>query len=452
MKLVGSGSGKIPYVTMLAILSISLVVNLPGLAISPIEGKLSEVFPHVSDLQIQLLEVLPNFVVIPFILLAGKICTQKNQMFILAIGLGLYALTGVLYFFADSMAELILLGCVLGIGCGLVIPLAASLISQYFSGEARAKTLGLKSGVSNVTVIFATLFVGWIAEISWHLSFIVYMLPLIPLCLIPFMSPKFIKKYSQAPTAAEAAAAAAADSVPVSAHTAAASAADGKQPTAQTKDSDTERSAIVRLLDNRPLMMLAGVIALYIIVTYASIIVSYFLPFTMQHYRLDSGDVGVATAMFYLAASGAGFTLPYVKRTLGKRTIQGAILMIVIGLYLTAVFHSDITYILFTFVVGFGYGTIQPIIYDKTTDIAPDKAASTRYFAYLLTGNYIGIAIVPFVVDSMARLFNATADTNFAYILNGSVMVIVLLVALWRRKSFTFSINPAFLKHKDQSK
>lgn len=457
MKLVDSGSGKIPYITMLAILSISLVVNLPGLAISPIEGKLSEVFPHVSDLQIQLLEVLPNFVVIPFILLAGKICTEKNQMFILGLGLALYTLTGVLYFFADTMVELILLGCVLGVGCGLVIPLAASLISQYFSGEARAKTLGLKSGVSNVTVIFATLFVGWIAEISWHLSFIVYMLPLVPLCLIPFMNPNFIKKYSQAPTAAEAAAAAAADSVP---------ATDDKAKTDTKSDAKTDAAkaeaekkpddrpvehAIVRLLDNRSLMMLAGVIALYIVVTYASIIVSYFLPFTMQHYRLDSGEVGVATAMFYLAASGAGFTLPYVKRAFGERTIQAAILMIVVGLYLTAVFHSNLTYILFTFVVGFGYGTIQPIIYDKTTDIAPTKAASTRYFAYLLTGNYIGIAIVPFVVDTMARLFNATNNTNFSYILNGSVMVVVLLIAFWQRKSFTFSINPAFLKKNKKS-
>lgn len=439
MKLVDSGSGKIPYITMLAILSISLVVNLPGLAISPIEGKLSEVFPNVSDLQIQLLEVLPNFVVIPFILLAGKICTEKNQMFILGLGLALYTLTGVLYFFADTMVELILLGCVLGVGCGLVIPLAASLISQYFSGEARAKTLGLKSGVSNVTVIFATLFVGWIAEISWHLSFIVYMLPLIPLCLIPFMNPSFINKYRQQASAAQLAAVEAEDSVPAAVK--AASKTDDKRP---------EENAVVRLLDNKSLMMLAGVIALYIVVTYASIIVSYFLPFTMQHYRLDSGDVGVATAMFYLAASGAGFTLPYVKRTFGEKTIPAAIVMIILGLYLTAVFHSDITYVLFTFVVGFGYGTIQPIIYDKTTDIAPTKAASTRYFAYLLTGNYIGIAIVPFVVDTMARLFEATNNTNFSYILNGSVMVLVLIVALWKRKSFVFTINPAFLKKKSK--
>lgn len=422
MKLINSGSGKFPYISMLAILSISLVVNLPGLAISPIEGKLHEVFPNVTELQIQLLEVLPNFVVIPFILLAGKICTQKNQLFILGLGLAIYAVTGVLYFFADTMVELILLGCMLGIGCGLVIPLAASLISQYFSGEKRAQVLGLKSGVSNVTVIFATLFVGWMAEISWHLSFIVYMLPLLPLLLMPFMRDSFINKYSQPAAGASAAPAAV---VP-----------EAKPVTAT---SSQQRSWIKRFASNTPLRLLCGIIALYIVVTYASIIVSYFLPFTMQHYRLDSGQVGVATAMFYVAASGAGFTLPTIKRWLGDRTIHAAILMVMLGLYATAVFHHDVAYILFTFVVGFGYGIIQPILYDKTTIIAPDKASATRYFSYLLTGNYVGIAIVPFVVDGMAKIFNATADVNFSYILNGSVMAILLVIAFCCRRSFIFS-------------
>ena len=118
MKYVDSGCGKIPFISLVAILSISLTVNLPGLAISPILGKLDQVFSHVTELESQLLTVLPNLVTIPFILGSGKICTPKNQIFILGIGLAIYTLTGVLYFFADSMVELILLSCLLGVGCG----------------------------------------------------------------------------------------------------------------------------------------------------------------------------------------------------------------------------------------------------------------------------------------------------------------------------------------------
>ncbi len=79
-------------------------------------GKLNEVFKDVTELEMQLLTVLPNLVTIPFILCSGKICTPRNEMFILGIGLGIYTITGVLYFFATSMIQLILLSCLLGRG------------------------------------------------------------------------------------------------------------------------------------------------------------------------------------------------------------------------------------------------------------------------------------------------------------------------------------------------
>ena len=71
MKYIDSGAGKIPLITLIAILAISLTVNLPGLAISPIMGKLQTIFPHASEFEIQLLTVLPNLVILPFMLISG---------------------------------------------------------------------------------------------------------------------------------------------------------------------------------------------------------------------------------------------------------------------------------------------------------------------------------------------------------------------------------------------
>ena len=141
MKFIDSGEGKVPLISALAILAISLTVNLPGLAISPVLGKLKEVF-HSTPLEVQLLNVLPNLLTIPFILGAGKICTPKNQLTVLSIGLTIFTATGVAYFFAKSMIILIVLSCILGVGIGLVIPLAASLISQNLSGKPRGRMLG----------------------------------------------------------------------------------------------------------------------------------------------------------------------------------------------------------------------------------------------------------------------------------------------------------------------
>lgn len=429
MKYVDSGYGKIPLMSLVAILSISLTVNLPGLAISPIMGKLDEVFKNVTELEIQLLTVLPNLVTIPFILGSGKICTQKNQIFILALGLALYTLTGVLYFFADSMIQLILLSCLLGVGCGLVIPLAASLISQNFVGKARTRELGMKSGISNFTVIFATLFVGWVASISWHLAFIVYMVPIIPLSLIPFMTDSYISRHRIEVVPP-----------PVAPH---------KEPTRPSDDDirtsvATHRPANVNFhfQGKLSLILLCGVMALYFMATYGTEVVSYYLPFAMSHYKLTTGDVGVATAMFFTAATVSGFFLSKIIQTIGRYTMQVAILACVAGLFMLGIIHAYWSYIIGVFIMGLGYGVIQPVIYDKTSYIAPNTAKSTAYFSYLLTCNYIGISLVPFIITGAKHLFDAQGDPNFSFIFNGFILTAVLLIAIWKRKSFIMEADP----------
>ena len=437
MKYVDAGNGKMPLISLIAILSISLTVNLPGLAISPIMGKLDEVFKHVTELEIQLLTVLPNLVTIPFILCSGKICKKDNQMLILGVGLGIYTLTGVLYFFADTMIELILLSCLLGVGCGLVIPLAASLVSQYFSGKARTKQLGMKSSISNFTVIFATLFVGWVASIGWHLSFIVYMVPIIPLCLIPFMTDGYLAKHrindSTVPPAH--------DEDREAMETAAAQA----KPSVQVHHT-APKSAVtwIAFPGKTAIRMLFCLMGLYFIMTYGTEVVSYYLPFTMKHYDLSTGDVGVATAMFFAAATLSGFLLTRLIGLLQKKTIQVAILLCVIGLGIMAFIHEYWSFIIGVFIMGFGYGVIQPVIYDKTSYVAPTAEQSTEYFAYLLCCNYIGISVVPFIIGAAKRLFGVHNDPNFSFIFNGGVVAVVLIIAIWKYRSFVFEADPKY--------
>ncbi len=434
MKYVSSGCGKIPFISLVAILSISLTVNLPGLAISPIMGKLDEVFHHVTELEIQLLTVLPNLVTIPFILCSGKICTPKNQIWVLGVGLLLYAITGILYFFADTMTELIILSCLLGVGCGLIIPLAASLISQYFVGKARTKELGMKSSLSNFTVIFATLFVGWVAAYNWHLAFIVYLVPIIPLCLIPFMRQSYIEK----------------NKIDV--------VAPPYSPLKEPATSDEEHRQ-AELNGHKPtgvnfhfagrtlFVLLAGVMFVYFLSTYCTEVVSYYLPFTMKHYRLSTADVGVATAMFFAAATVSGFLLTKIIAIFKEKTIIAGLILAVIGLFGCGILHTYISYVVGVFVMGFGYGVVQPIIYDKTSYIAPSAAKSTEYFSYLLTCNYIGISLVPFIVSGGRALFHADGDVNFSFIFNGCIAALLLLWAIFKCKSFVFRVDADSYEH-----
>ncbi|MCH5229921.1 MAG: MFS transporter [Muribaculaceae bacterium] len=403
MKFIDSGEGKVPLLSAVAILAISLTVNLPGLAISPVLGKIKEVF-HSTPLEAQLLNVLPNLLTIPFILCAGKICTPRNQLTVLAIGLTIFTATGVAYFFAKSMIILIVLSCILGVGIGLVIPLAASLISQNFSGKPRGMMLGVKSGLSNLSLIIATLFVGWIAVKDWHAAFAVYFIPIIPLVLVPFIKNKFINQQRKAPPILDS--------------------------------SSSNDSQNFHFKGKEAISMLWFALIIYFLLSYGALVFSYYLPFTMEAYGLSTGKVGVATSMFYLAATLAGFGLSKVIKVTGVWTFQLGMIVVALSLLGIGFIHTYASYIIGTLLLGLGYGVIQPVLYDKTSYFAPNDAKATEYFALLLTSSYIALSCIPFIVEFFGTFIKGNTDPSFPFILNGVIMAILAIVVVVKHKNF----------------
>lgn len=174
-----TGQGTIPLITLLGIWSISALNALPGLAVSPILGQMSTIFPHSSEFDIQLLSSLPSLLTIPFILLSGKLTERINNIVLLQVGLIIFALSGLLYMLSSRMWQLIAVSALLGIGSGMIVPLSTGLISRHFIGRYRTRQFGLSSAITNITLVTATVLTGYLAEINWHLPFIVYFFPVV---------------------------------------------------------------------------------------------------------------------------------------------------------------------------------------------------------------------------------------------------------------------------------
>lgn len=86
--------------------------------------------------------------------------------------------------FAATMAQLIVISCLLGIAAGILIPFSTGLLADTFAGRYRMRQMGLQSGISNLSVVVATFAVGFLSRGgNWHLPFIVYLMPIIPLAL-----------------------------------------------------------------------------------------------------------------------------------------------------------------------------------------------------------------------------------------------------------------------------
>ncbi len=389
-----TGRGTISLATLIAIWSISLVVNLPGLAITPILNNIEAVFPHSSELEVQLLTILPNLCIIPFVLLSGKLSVSKNKIGILSVALAIYLASGIAYFFAGSMTALIVISCLLGVGCGLVIPIAAGLIADYFTGKYRTKQLGIKSGIANLALVVATFTVGWLSRENWHLPFVVYLVPLIPLLLTPLLRSPQKPMPSAVPPLPKGS------------------------------------------IQWRPL---GRAMLLYGVTTYAIGIISYYLPFIAGQYHINDSQVGVITALFFIAVMAAGFILPSVIKCFKSITIQAAICAMFLGLLIGCKVHNEWIFGASSLLLGFGYGIIQPVAYEKAVESSTGRQ-STLALALVLTMNYAALTVAPFIVDFFKWVFH-TQDPLFPYLFNSAVIGIFLLFSLILRQNFTFNVK-----------
>ena len=404
-----TGQGYISLLTLLAIWSISAITSLPGLAISPILGDLDKIFPHVSELEIQMLTSLPNLLIIPFVLLSGKLTQSKGKIPMLILGLGIFLLCGILYFFATSVNALIMISCFLGIGAGLIIPLSTGLIADVFSGQYRTQQLGLSSSITNLTLVFATFIAGLLANYNWHLPFVVYLVPIICLVLCRYLTPKNLVNNTKP----------AAPATPVVSKQAVA-------PNPYLKDGQ---------LINKKLLF--GVMMIYYLATYTGMIVTYNLSFVIESYHYGSEYSGTLISILFLAIMIPGLIITKVIKLLSDYAIVIGFGMITIGLLMIVLFKNIFLIGLGTFIIGFGYGIIQPLIYNKTVLTASVQKAVLA-LAFVMAMNYVALVTLPVFADFFDSIFHSKS-VIFPFLVNAIMSGIICVIAYIYRKRVLFS-------------
>lgn len=400
---INTGQGTIPLITLIGIWSISALTSLPGLAVSPILGELSTIFPHATELDIQMLTSLPSLLIIPFVLLAGKLAEKRDFIRLLRVGLWLFAASGVLYLFSSKMWQLMAVSALLGIGAGLIIPLSTGLISRYFTGEYRVKQFGYSSAITNMTLVVATAVTGYLAEVHWRLPFVVYLLPLISLVLSAYL-----KKNTVSGTVKQA-------------------------------------SAVIPSMQSAPVISgkygihirhLIQLMLFYGVVTYVVLAVTFNLPFLMEAHHFSSGNSGLMISLFFLAIMAPGFMLDNIVKLLGNKTKLYSLLAVAVGLLLIWISPTEWLIVPGCILVGLGYGIIQPLIYDKTVDTAiPQK--TTLALAFVMVMNYLAILLSPFITDFFQWIFH-TGSQEFPFIFNLCITILTMYWAYAKKGDFLF--------------
>ncbi|MBQ9138819.1 MAG: MFS transporter [Alistipes sp.] len=395
---INTGKGTISLLTLIAIWSVSAVTSLPGLAVSPILGDMNNIFPKASDLEIQMLTSLPSLLIIPFVLLAGRLATGRNKLPMLYAGLAIFTLCGVACLLAKSMSLLIVISCILGIGAGMIIPLSTGLVVEYFTGNARVKQLGYSSAINNLTLVGATALTGYVADINWHLSFLVYLLPGVSLLLCLALR--------------------------------------NNRPAPEPRQSDQYRQSSI----NR--RHLAVLTLFYFVITYASLVVTFDTAFLFEKYHIRQQLAGVSISLFFLAIMLPGLFLNRIIAFTRSYTNAICSLLLAVGLLCLAIFKTPAMLMLGIVLTGLGYGVMQPLIYDKAAIIAPPQLA-TQALSVVMAANYIAIILCPFIID-FARKIAHTSSHTFGFALNAAVAAIITIIALLNRNDFALGLDKSY--------
>ena len=400
---INTGKGYITLITLIAIWSVSAVTSLPGLAVSPILGDMNNIFPKASDLEIQMLTSLPSLLIIPFVLLAGRLSTGRDKLPMLYLGLAIFTLCGVACLVAKSMTALIIISSILGIGAGMIIPLSTGLVVDYFTGDFRVKQLGYSSAINNLTLVGATALTGFVADINWHLSFLVYLLPGVSLLLC-----LALRRESAA---------------------------------AEPMESDQYKQ---QSINKRHLAVLT---LFYFVITFASLVVTFDTAFLFEKYKIRQELAGVSISLFFLAIMLPGLFLSHIIKYTRSYTNVISTLLLTLGLLSMTIFKSPAMLVIGVILSGFGYGIMQPLIYDKAAIIAPPHLA-TQALSIVMAANYIAIILCPFIIDAVRKLF-ATQSISFSFGLCAVVAAVTTLIAFIGKSDFALGLDKSYYSTKN---
>lgn len=164
-------------------------------AISPAMASISAAFPEASPSVIQLVLLIPQLMSVPFVIFGGAIADRFSKKKLIMIGLVLFAGSGIVGFFTQSLAVLIASRAAFGVGYGLLVPCSLGIASDIFFGtDEFERVIGMEYSLKSIGSIFYTLFAGMLCEISWHHTFLVYLSGAVVLVITFFVIPDITPK------------------------------------------------------------------------------------------------------------------------------------------------------------------------------------------------------------------------------------------------------------------
>lgn len=371
----------------LSILSISMITVMAGAAVSPALGNIRNAFPNASTNLIKMILTLPAIFIIIFSLLSGKLISILSKKQILIIGILIYIIGGVGPVFVSSLTLILIFRAILGIGCGLIMPISQSLITDFFPGDERTKMIGYSSAASNFMGIISSVVVGGLSSISWKYGFYIYLIALIVLILNVVTLPK-----------------------------------------QQSKMGNKTKSNL-----NKKVYYLSAAMCLITIAFYA--VPTNIALFMTKEQIGNTSSAGLAIAVFTFAGFISGMVLSNMTKKLKGFTTSVGIGVMSLGYAVLSYSYNILSTLVSVGLVGFGFSMIYPLIFLKTGSISDEKSnsiAMSVVSSSLFLGQFLSAIVLQWIGGI---LNNGSIRFNFKILsISLGIVLVILIISKLRLK------------------
>ena len=359
-----------------AILTMSFL-QMATNAISAILADISAEFPKVSIVTVQYLMTFPNLLVVVMSIVTARLSVCIPKKLLAMVGLCASLLAGIgSFLFHGSIGLLYFWAGVLGIGIGLVVPIAASLIADYFNGREKDALLGYQTAAANVGSMLMTFLGGILAVVGWYYNYLVYLLALPGIVFTMMFVP-------------------------------------GHNVAMQEQLKGREKTGIKIPQKKRFYFVIAAVFMLLF----------YMGPTNLAMFVGERGigntmTTGTAATILLLGGTVMGLIFGVASSRMGKYTITLGFLMLALGFFMLYVAKNPLTLYLGSFMVGTSNTLVLPQCMGSV--VTQNKEQSTFLMSAIFAIANLGTFLAP-ALTSVASVVMGTDMASSRFLFTGSV-------------------------------
>jgi predicted MFS family arabinose efflux permease len=374
----------------LAILSLSLLTVMAGAAVAPALNVIQEYFSDTNETLVQMIISIPALFIVITNLIFPRLAAKYKARSLLIVGLLLYVVGGSIAGIFNNIYVILAVRSLVGIGVGIIMPLSTGLLSYYYTRDKQDKLMGYSSAMNQLGGAAATLCAGLLAQVSWRLSFLVYMIGIISFVLVLIYLPG--------------------DKI-------------GSDTGKKKKESVFRK-------------YYPYIIAMFLLMFTFFIYPSSFAIETAADGEIPQATISVIMAVMDACGFFGGLAYAHIRKHLGSAAKFAAPVILLVGYVLLKFMGGWFGTIAGSVCVGFGCGAGVPFIISSAS-MKAGRSAGTTVLPLVSAALYTAQFFTPMILSAVKPALQAAGMTHAPYI---TAIISAVLLILW---SFT-------IREKDQ--